>query len=360
MNKLQLYTNSEFDPLRLRQDPLADQAVKSLIGNPDWITTINNWEYIPTTLPEEFNVELTEFFTFYLQRLDHAQEQDLKPGQDFFAQKGDLYLAMLGFYSLPYCYAFGDGAEVLVRSQRIVNQIGERLGETGSFVLGLFEPGAFYQLKSTFLLVAKVRLIHAFSRYFIKHYVSDWKIEYGQPVNQEDMLGTNLAFSFIVLRGMIKMGKNPSENEQQAVLRYWKWIGELMGIDISYWPESSKEAFELDKLIRRRQLKESEAGKILINSLVRFYEQTIPDDLLKSQLNGILSFFLGKEAAEALGLSERMEIPGDILGWMFGYLGWKNYGGKKGFPAIRQNLELQHKRQFGRVLGIQLPVLTRS
>jgi hypothetical protein len=261
---------------------------------------------------------------------------------------------------LPYCYAFGDGAQVLIRSKRILDQIGERLGETASFVLTIFRPGAFSAQDEAYLICAKVRLIHAFSRYFVHHYAKDWNPDFGQPVNQEDMLGTNLAFSHIVLRGLGKMGFLPSEKEQEAVLVYWKWIGELMGVDTEYWPETAKEAFELDKLIRKRHLKSSGAGQRLINGLIRFYQNTIPDPLLNTQVEAMLSFFLGSEAAEVLGLKPGLKLPGEVVGFFLEFSGRKNFGGKKGFSQLRKNLEAQQERQFGKILKINLPEIERA
>ena len=275
MEKLQFYTNSVFDQLRKRQDNLADQAVFSLVQNPSLITEINSWNVIPEDLPKDFPTELKAFFTFYLDKAQEYDESDLRSAQDFFEEKGDLYLAMLGFYALPYCYAFADGAQVLVRSNRILDQIGERLGETASFVLEIFRPGAFSVEDQAYLVCAKVRLIHALSRYFILTYAKDWELAFGQPVNQEDMLGTNLAFSHIVLRGLAKMGAAPLEKEYESVLSYWKWIGELMGIETQFWPTTTKEAFELDKLIRKRHLKSSEAGQRLVKGLLHFYQKTM-------------------------------------------------------------------------------------
>ena len=360
MEKLQFYTNSVFDQLRKRQDTLADQAVFSLVQNPSLITEINSWNVIPEDLPKEFPAELKAFFTFYLDKAQEYDESDLRPAQNFFEEKGDLYLAMLGFYSLPYCYAFADGAQVLVRSNRILDQIGERLGETASFVLEIFRPGAFSVQDQAYLVCAKVRLIHAFSRYFILNYAKDWDLAFGQPVNQEDMLGTNLAFSHIVLRGLAKMGAAPSEKEYESVLSYWKWIGELMGIESQYWPTTTKEAFELDKLIRKRHLKSSEAGQRLVKGLLQFYQKTIPDPVLNAQAEGILSFFLGQEASEALNLKPGIKVPGEILGLVFNFAGRKNFGGKKGYKALRKNLHTQQQAQFGRVLEIKLPELKRT
>ncbi|MFN3996363.1 oxygenase MpaB family protein [Algoriphagus sp.] len=360
MGKLHLYTDSLFDELRQRQDQLADNAIITLIQFPNWVKNINSWTEIPANLPEDFSLELQHYFDFYRQKETSIDTITLKHGQSFFEKNGDMYTAMLGFYSLPYCYAFADGAEVLVRSKRIIDSIGERLGETGSFVMEIFKPGAFITEKSAFLVCAKVRLIHAFSRYFILKYAKDWNPTFGKPVNQEDILGTNLAFSQIVLRGLLKLGITVSEAEHHTVLGYWKWIGELMGIEVSFWPETSKEAFELDKHIRRRHMRASEAGQKLTNALLNFYRKTIPDPILSDQVEGIVSFFLGKEASKALNLRSNKAIQGDLLGLIFKLSGRRNFGAKKSYSSLKRSLEQQQLQQFGKVMSIQLPELSRS
>ena len=218
MNLLRQYNSSVFDQLRLNQDTLADQAVEALISQPNLASEINSWLVIPAKLPEYFPEELRLYFEFYLHKEKEFSEGEHRLAQEFFEQRGDMYLAMLGFYSLPYCYAFAAGAQVLVRSQRILDQIGERLGETTRFVLDIFKPGAFTSQDEAFLTCAKVRLIHAYSRFFIRKYAKDWSQDFGEPINQEDLLGTNLAVSHIVLRGLTKLGMTPSSKEHQAVL----------------------------------------------------------------------------------------------------------------------------------------------
>jgi len=208
VDKLKLYTNQNFDQLRQRQDPLADQVVEDLIANPNLIDVINSWDLIPDQLSPDFSPRVRNFLQFYFDKQSLEEISVLQNGQDYFAKNGDIYLGLLGFYSLPYCYAFGDGAEVLVRSKRIVQDIGKRLAETGVFVMDIFRPNAFISDSRAYLTCAKVRLIHAFSRFFIQKYARDWDPKFGKAINQEDMLGTNLAFSLIVLRGMIKMGRN--------------------------------------------------------------------------------------------------------------------------------------------------------
>jgi hypothetical protein len=359
VSKLKLYKNIEFEQLRSIQDPLADQLVRQLIKNPELITLINSWIEIPVKMENSYPQEFQDFFNFYLTQ-DDIPEEILIKGQKIFDEKGDLYLAMLGFYSLPYAYAFGDGAEVLVRSKRILSDIGRRLGETGSFILDIFEPGAFLNKKKAFLTCAKVRLIHAFSRYFIAHYASDWDDKYGKPINQEDLIGTNLSFSLIVIRGWKKMGFKVESTEVDLLMRYWKWVGRMMGIQENYWPDNAKEAYELEKLIRKRHLKASGAGHQLIQALIGYYKATIPDALISSQVEPILNFFLGNEASKALGIQSSLPVNGELLGLVFKFSGWKNYGAKKGYSQIARQFESNQKALYGEKLEIKLPELKRS
>ena len=359
MENLSQYTNAVFDRLRTKQDSLADEAVADLLTDPAFASLINSWNCIPNQLPDTFPPALRNYFNYYLHKEKEFSQGEHREAQEFFERTGDLYLAMLGFYSLPYCYAFADGAQVLVRSNRILDQIGERLGETTGFVLDIFAPGAFSTQDGAYLSCAKVRLIHAYSRYFIHKHAKDWDANFGQPINQEDLLGTNLTFSYIVLRGLTKMGMGPTAKEQETVLGYWKWIGELMGVDTSFWPTRAKEAFALDKLIRTRQLRPSEAGQKLVQALLNFYKKNIPDPVLTTQLDQLLAFFLGNEAAKALDLKSSTFLSGDLVGLILKLSGNKTFGSQKSHAALKKNLESRQQLQFGRVLRLQLPEIKR-
>jgi hypothetical protein len=360
VNKLDLYRNSSLDDLRSYQDLPADRAAQILIQYPENISLINSWTEIPDSLPIDFPTELIAFFEFYKAIAENIPLPIIQKGQEFFEKKGDLYLAMLGFYSLPYCYAFADGAQVLVRSKRILESIGERLGETGTFILEIFKPGAFISSREAYLVCAKVRLIHAFSRYFVVKYATDWNPDFGKPINQEDMIGTNLAFSLIVLRGWRKLGFKVTPEDTSLVLSYWKWIGALMGIQTDYWPDTSKEAFELEKSIRKRHLKSSQAGISLINALKKYYQNHLPDPILASQTEQILVFFLGKQASEALGLKSTFAIQGDLLGLVFSMAGFKNQGKSASYVSFAKQMKANQLDQFGKELKISLPTLNRS
>jgi hypothetical protein len=354
--KLKLYQNSELDRLRMQADPLADEVVLYLYQHPEWILKINSFDGIPSKLEiSSFPNLLKTFFSFFHQIPEWIDPEKVSLSQDFFDKQGNTYLALLGLYSLPYCYAFADGAQVLVRSKRITDDIGMRLSETALFLLDSFRPGTFLDNKEALLSLSKVRLIHAFSRLFISKYGRDWDENWGIPVNQEDMIGTNLAFSLLVLRGMEKLGKFPGRTIHEAVLHYWKVIGFYLGINISFWPDTAKESFELEKLIRKRHLKASEAGKILINTLLTYYKSNIPDPNLSGSSETLVSYFIGEEASQALGISQKVNLPKELIALVLDLSFVKQNGAGTHYNKVRNAFLLQTQQQFGRQVMLKLP-----
>ena len=100
---------------------------------------------------------------------------------------------MLACLALPYCYAGADGAKVLAKSQRIQNDTLKRLEETGEFIFTVMQEKNWHNGKA-FRKILKVRLMHAAIRFFSEFH-GTWNTAWGKPVNQEDMAGTNGAFS---------------------------------------------------------------------------------------------------------------------------------------------------------------------
>lgn len=358
---MNLYTDANLDLLRTQGDDLADQLVTFLIQNPDWIERINSWAQIPFQHEiEHFPNLLKEYFSFFHSKPGFIDPKRVAASQDFFQQNANLYLSLLGFYSLPYCYAFADGAQVLVRSKRITEEIGVRLSETALFLVDAFYPGTFSTNDQKLITLAKVRLIHAFSRYFVSRYAKDWNREWGIPINQEDLIGTNLAFSLMVVRGMEKLDRFPGKEVLENLLHYWKVIGFYLGLVIGYWPDTAKEAFELEKLIRKRHLKPSEAGRILIGSLLNYYKTSIPDKSITVAVDQFVGYFLGKEAAEALGISTVTELPKQVYGLLLNFSFWRQGRDNTTYVGIMKGLIRRFRDDFGRDLALQLPVSKRS
>ncbi|WP_143961054.1 oxygenase MpaB family protein [Litoribacter populi] len=354
MEKLKLYASKDLEELRNLQDPLADKAVKPLIDRPNLIDTINEWKKIPAQLPGNFPTELASFFEFYQSDNTLLELPKILASQSYFAREGNKYLALLGLNSLPYCYAFADGAQVLARSKRILNHPGERLLETAWFVVDSFKPGAFLHESGPLLSIAKVRLIHAISRYFIKNHDRGWNPSWGLPINQEDMLGTNLAFSLMVFRGLRKMGKPLSKDIAEALLHYWKIIGHYLGLEIKYWPENMAEASYLEKAIRKRHLKASAEGQILMKNLLSFYEMGKQPFAPLSKY--LVRYFLGPEISDCLKISQG-PIPENLTPVLLN-LSFTRPFYTSSHQKLAFELQKQAKEIFGRTVQLSLPKLT--
>ncbi len=341
--------------MREKQDPLADQAVNALVGQNKWVDVINGWTTIPETFPSDFPISLTSFFSFYTDSKYVYDPLVCKRAQTFFSKNGMAYLSMLSFYSLPYTYAFANGAQVLASSRRIIEDVGKRLAETGFFLMEVFQPGAFFEKEGVLLTVAKVRLIHAISRYFVLHFHPNWNSCWGRPVNQEDMLGTNLAFSLLVIRGMRKLGNSIDKKDVDALMGYWKMIGYYLGLEVEYWPEDAKESFLLEKTIRDRQMKGSMAGRLLIKSLMDHFEQQLNNPVVLPFMEDIMSYFIGTQAAKALGLKLLPTIPSSILSLILQSNSFNIGKRPANYKELRYFFESEGRKQFEGEISLQLP-----
>jgi hypothetical protein len=234
---------------------------------------------------------------------DWADVKLLKQGSAFFANHADLIMNLLGLLSLPYCYTAANGAMVLALSGRMDTDTGKRLFETAEFVWDVMDPDAFNSNGRGFAAILKIRLMHAAARYYVKKN-DKWNKSYGLPVNQQDMAGTNLSFSFIVIRGLRKFGITISYQEQQSFQHLWNVIGYLLGVDEKLLPKSGKEAIDFEKAIKASQFKESNHGKILTKKLIDYFSTVSLDNKPSSQeISQIMRYLLEDDVADMLGIS---------------------------------------------------------
>lgn len=251
----------------------------------------------------------TEFKTFLLHKPDRPvwlDEEKLTRAADFYYQYALEIMMFLGAVSLPTCYAATPGNKVLYLSEKIRQKPGKRLLETASFVITISGRDAFGADGPGYLAVQQVRLIHALARFHILK-SGKWDPAWGMPVNEEDMLGTNLAFSYTVLKALKDSGFPLKDEDLSAYLHLWKWVGYLMGIDDTLLTDQMEEAARFDLVIRKRNFKKNIEGEVLTRSLIEHYREALPKGLgflVESQIN----FFVGSEVGEMLNLkSSRAE-----------------------------------------------------
>lgn len=223
-------------------------------------------------------------------------------GLAFFWKNPQSIALVLGCYSLPYCYAAADGAQVLWLSQRIKDDTFKRLEETGDFLFGIMQERDWDNGKN-FVKILKIRLMHAVIRYFTLH-SGQWNEAWGCPVNQEDMAGTNGAFSYIVVRGLRKSGIKTTEAGEEAYLYLWNVIGTILGVADELLPQNLREAYHLDRAIAKRQFRPSEAGKGLTLALLKTLQKQLPSTSLENLPAAQMRFLLGDSIADLLGLPQ--------------------------------------------------------
>ncbi|MEL7147119.1 MAG: oxygenase MpaB family protein [Bacteroidota bacterium] len=232
--------------------------------------------------------------------------QDILQQSAIFFQKNMLDLsAMLGLASLPYCYAGADGAQVLVKTGRIVERTQTRLLETGKFVFDVSDINAFSGTGSGFLSCLKVRIVHQFVRDQMLQNGWDTKTM-GYPVNQLDQALTNLSFSLIAIRAIRQTGKTVSDDDAQSYLQRWNAIAVLLGLDEALIKNTMRTASHLARSIEKIQFRPSEAGSqltaALVKSLIQFGELT---GYSKRMLSPYMAYLLGDKVADCIGLEDK-------------------------------------------------------
>jgi hypothetical protein len=301
---MKLLSSTELDAFRELQDPLADHVIskyfpadKKLLQS-HLSALVTNSDSLPSDATQELKV-------LYAAMKDAASSfdmDDLAAGQSFFSEHASDIMLLLGFLSLPYCYTAAYGAEVLVKSKRILEDPATRLMDTATFVFDVTSQGAFKPGGKALVGILRVRLLHAATRWYINH-SGDWdSTVMGQPINQEDMAGTNLSFSLMAVRGLRKLGKFLEPEKAFNYINYWNKIGLLLGLKPELLPESNKEAFHLEKQIRGRHFRSSDAGLKLTKSLYKYYEKAVADTPLDGLTKSFMIYLLGDKVASQLGL----------------------------------------------------------
>jgi hypothetical protein len=160
---------------------------------------------------------------------------------------------VLGMKSLVLGYASPGGNKPLVFSGRLQQQGGRRLAETSRFVQAVSQPGGMRRFGAGFDITVKVRVMHAQVRWLLRT-GGRWRAgDWGEPINQHDMLATVLLFSVALVDGLRAIGYQVSRGEGDDVVQLWRYVGHLMGVEEPLLPISFDEGMATALLIRDTQ-----------------------------------------------------------------------------------------------------------
>lgn len=301
---MKTWDDALLDTQRKHSDAEADMLIKYIIENElhHQLGMLMKLEGNDESVPEDLDPKITAFLERVEQLPDWADTKKIEIAESFFKEYQIYVYSALLFASLPYCYAAADGARVLAGSNRIQENTGKRLSETGQYIMDVSEPGAFSKKGKAFKSIAKVRLIHAAVRYRLLQ-KGDWDLNWGLPVNMEDMAGTNLAFSLVTLRAMERMGTQVDMKIRDAFIHKWNVISHQQGLEKALLADTYQQALLLEKRIVRRLFRPSTEGKALTASLLKFIQE-VERPHAPDYGAHMIRHLLGNQIGDLLGLPE--------------------------------------------------------
>ncbi|MDX2054242.1 MAG: oxygenase MpaB family protein [Polyangiaceae bacterium] len=319
------WTEAALNAFRMQGDELADEVVARLAANlaqSGSVRTLLDSCVANDQVPDsELPTEVRAYFEKTELKLDELLESTL-PGQHVFEKFGPEILVILGCYALPASYAATKGVKVLAATGYLGSSPTRRLGETTQMVIDVLSPGGLGPNGKGVRTAQKVRLMHATIRHLLQKPDTDrqpWDVQkLGVPINQEDLAGTLMTFSYLVLDGLEKLGCRLTNAERQSYLATWMAVGRILGVKDALIPASFEEAKELTEIIQKRQTKEDPEdqnveGRNLMAALLGMYKNSIPGDAMDFFAAGMVRFFLPNDVANRLGVPALSAIEKEVV-----------------------------------------------
>jgi hypothetical protein len=234
-------------------------------------------------------------------------------GGAVFLRSGLVGGMILGTYALTASYCSPAGNKPLLFSGRLEEQTPRRLAETGRFVQLVAQRETLRPGNEGWRAAVKVRLMHAAVRSFCLA-SPRWNREaWGTPINQPDMAGTGLLFSWVVLDGLDKLGLGPRGPEREDLLHQWRYVSWLLGVDQDLLWTSEVEARDYWELLVATQGGPDEDSKRLATALLdsgprgaRTPEERARAERILPVSHALSRYFLGDAIADQLGLRKNL------------------------------------------------------
>lgn len=225
--------DSFLDALRQAGDPLADHAVARLrdeggakaVGRAFALLHGND-----SRLPPEAPAALRAFMDAADGLPAGVDMARLQRGGDAFLRNALPSVIVLLASSLPRGYAAPCLTEILSISGDLATHPYQRLMGVVQLLVNISDPDAFGADGRAIVTARKLRLLHAGIRMLTAEFRTDYATRYGVPVNHEDMLATIMAFSYLLVDGIHRLGLPLDAQEADDLYYVWHVFARLMGI----------------------------------------------------------------------------------------------------------------------------------
>ncbi len=225
-------------------------------------------------------------------------------GGAVFLRSGILGGLVLGAASLVAGYCSPAGNKPLVFTGRLNYETPRRLGETTRFVQACSLAGGMRRHGDGFKAMVKVRLMHASVRRMLQRSERWREREWGVPINQADMAGTTLLFSWVALDALAKLGFVATPDERADFLHLWRYGGYLLGVREELRCATEAEAATLWEMLKTTQEPPDDDARALANALILGMNGRFPEGERERRIAfgyDLSRYLIGDQYADWLG-----------------------------------------------------------
>ncbi len=402
MNSSHLQALAAATNVRMRADPLADDAIARMLGPmddiPDWPTIgminrlidgwQNNGKLKGWSAPAGTPAQVAEPLAAYVQAgsvlPEWADEAKIMRGETLFMDYGMLSCTLLFCSSLPECYVIPDLAAVLHVAGQLEKHTEYRIRSTAAMIFPVMMRGGLTAADGAGVAqILKVRLIHATIRHLIMRgdpseadlmgsvdrlapadmelnmhqalFEHGWDTARdGLPCSQEELAYTLLTFGYVFLRSMRILGLGFKQDDEEAYLHTWNVMGHVLGIERALMADTMEQAEKMFADFQARGRAEPyfpDSRPALGRDLMRTMESVIPLGVLRPFPVLLTRYLCGGTTAKNIGIDHRVSLLSRMLFTCFMLL-------TRGIDALGRRVfpEFSMCRMVTRVVGYQFTV----
>jgi hypothetical protein len=227
------WSDDFLDSLRAQGDPQADDAVRRILADAEEgaiRTLFRDMDSNDAVPPHSLFPAASDFFDATRDLPPGTDLTRIRRGEALFWRHAYLIALVLLAKSLPEGYAAPNLAIILNLSGDLRVKTYRRLLGTLQMVLNVASCTGFSPGGRAVITAQKLRLLHAGVRYATRRARPDFESRFGVPVNQEDMLGTVIGFSYLVLQGLRTLGAGLTASDEEDFFYTWRVFAHMMGI----------------------------------------------------------------------------------------------------------------------------------
>ncbi|HEY8079826.1 MAG TPA: oxygenase MpaB family protein, partial [Labilithrix sp.] len=291
----------------LEGDPLADDVVAWMDGRPERRAMLER--AIARGVEKNAPAELAAFFDAIDRVPSWVDRKTIALATDTLCRCARSGTYALGGASLMSGYLSSGAVKPLVATGLLLTMARRRLSETGKFLRDVATSGTLDRFSDGIQSAIHVRVLHAVIRRRLLA-SGRWRVEeWGTPINQRDMVGTNLEFSIAYIGGLTALGCLLSRREREAMMHLWRFVGFVVGVREDLLPKTFAEGLELAWMFNGTEQGPDDDSRALAAALVEAWSPGLPGrehgaigKIEGHFLTGYARFVLGRRAADALNL----------------------------------------------------------